>query len=191
MSQDEIAIEGKKFLSALKSRAPNLTSAKIVEGRGVTRTAVMTAMDEVLDSLTSPGSIFFFYYGGHGIRPGGASPVSWAPTRGGTYLAMTRMRHVSSGKVDFDHAVLLDEIMLEQAKYEHVYFMGYIDACYSGNESFVANQLFYSSALGPRGFLLCSSGSTRKSYSLEFTKALSGIYNSDQIFAQICTPRII
>jgi Caspase domain len=185
VTQPEFAQNGKAFLAAFRKRAPALLTPVILEGSQVTRQNVLDQIEQALDSLKQPGSIFIFYYGGHGIRPGG-SPTD-PSSRGSTYLAMQDCQ-VGEGKTTYNNMIMLEEIMSLQAKYERTYFMGYIDACFSGNESFNANQLLWSRQLGPRGFLLCSSGSNRLSYIPTFTKNLTSLYNSDDIFNKIHNP---
>jgi hypothetical protein len=176
--QNDFANEGKGFLAAFRKRAPALSSPAILEGPDVTKQNVLGKMQQILKSLTVPGSIFVFYYAGHGIRPSQ-----------NTYLAMQGCEVGDDVDIANDDAmIMLEKIMDIQAKYQGVYFIGYIDACYSGNETFPQNRYLWSQQLGPRGFLLCSAGSDRKSYIPKFTKALTEVFEHDALFNSVRTP---
>jgi hypothetical protein len=179
--------EGIHFLNAFRRKAPALASAEILRGPDVTRDKVLNKLREGLSSLP-PGSIFVFYYAGHGIRP--ANPNNSTGTHGSTYLAM-RGCELGEHTPTFNNMVMLEEIMDLQSTYENVYFMGYIDACFSGNSPLGADQSFWSHSLGARGFVLCSSGADRKSYAPDFTRALIAAYERDDIFQKIRNPKIL
>ena len=178
IAQRKFAETGKLFLKSYGNRTHNLKES-VLEGPGVTREEVLTKATEILKSL-KPGSIFVFYYGGHGVRPGLAN-------RGSTYLALQGCE-VGNGPTTWSKMITLDEIVALQSDFESVYFFGFVDACFSGNEAFNASQAFRSVNLGTRGFLLCSSGSDRKSYSDSFTKALTKIYDSNELFSKVTNP---
>jgi len=154
-------------------------SITVLKGAQVTRENVLTKMQSILKQMPR-GSIFVFYYGGHGVPSG--KTVNY-----GTYLAMENCEIDPDKTPTYANMLLLSEIVALQAQYEKVYFTGFVDSCFAGDSSLNA-EAFSSSALGPRAFLLCSSNSTRESFAAHFTKALATIYHDKPTLSQLTFP---
>ena len=176
-AQPQFAKEGRSFLEAFKKRTIPDFSPVILEGPNVIKSKVLETLQEQLKLLTAPGSIFVFYYAGHGVRPSKD-----------TFLGMQSCEVGTPDIAHDDDMLMLQRILDLQANYEGVYFIAYIDACYSGNQFVNADQYLWSERLGPRGFLLCSSGADRKSYIPKFTQALTTVYGSDDRFKNVQNP---
>ena len=112
-SQPQFSREGRSFLQAFKKRTTPDFAPIVLEGPDVTKSKVLENLRQQLDLLTVPGSIFVFYYAGHGIRPSK-----------NTFLGMQSCE-VGTPDIAHDEAMLmLQQILDLQAQYRRGLFPG-------------------------------------------------------------------
>lgn len=154
-----------RFAAALARTYPSVHLKRLGDSAGThgpaDQAAVRTYLNAVVPELPA-GSVFVFYFAGHGVRP------RYSNGRVGDLFLRLR----GSGPRDFfGQAITVNEVLSVVAQTPRVNAMILLDCCYAGSSSVTEKQRL-SKGLDARAFVLASSDARAQTLSGLFTEAL-------------------